>query len=141
MARQWQWLGSIPIAAILRADDRARSDARFLTESSIFRSQILSFLLRTLAENADLSCDFEGVADGWGQGVIAANEAVELVVEDVADGWLEGQPFFLAAGRVGPQDLFGHLEPGRSALGEDLKTGLWQEAAGIAPSPTMISAK
>ena len=73
--------------------------------------------------------------------MIAANDAVKLVVEDVADGRLERQPFFLAAGRVGPQDLFRHLKPGRSSLGKDLKPRLWQEAAGIAPCSAMISAK
>ena len=88
-----------------------------------------------------MSRDLQGVADGWSQGVIASHNAVELIIEDIADGRFKRQPFFLAARGVGPQDLFGHLEPGCSALGKDLKTRLWQEAAGIAPGPTMVSAE
>ena len=61
--------------------------------------------------------------------MVAANEAVKLIIEDIVPPTvrLERQAFFLAAGRIGPEDFFRHFEPGRSSLGENLKPGLRQE--------------
>ena len=101
----------------------------------------LFLLLLAPAEVTHQPGDLECVVEGGSQRMIAADEPVKLVVEDIADGRLEREPFLLGSSRVGPEDFFGHFEPGRTTLGEDLKPGLRQEPAGIAPGPAMIPAE
>jgi hypothetical protein len=77
--------------------------------------------------------------DCRGERVVAADQAVELVVEHVADSRLQGESLVLDPAGVRPLDPLGHLEEGRPALREDLKPGSRQEPARLAPARPLVA--